>query len=103
MSRGVFWIVTSVTAVLLVFVSPRFASPALPMPGDPAPGDGAVDQMTGSAQISVPIEVPPGTGGFSPTLAMKYSSQGGDSPYGVGFDLTLGPVRLGEVRVSTRF
>jgi hypothetical protein len=73
------------------------------MPGDPSPGDGSVDQMSGAARVSVPIEVPPGTGGFSPELALAYASQGGDSPYGVGFGLNLGPVPLGEVRVSTRF
>lgn len=76
---------------------------AAPMPGDPPPGDSAVDQMTGSAQMGVGIDVPPGTGGFAPQLMLNYASQGGDSPYGTGFSLVLGPVPLGEVRVSTRF
>jgi hypothetical protein len=59
--------------------------------------------MSGSARLAVPIEVPPGAGGFAPQLAMTYASQGGNSPYGTGFNLALGPVPLGEVRVSTRF
>lgn len=96
-------VLTPLAVVLAVLLPTRPACPALPMPGDPPPGNGSVDQMSGSAQLSVPVEVPPGAGGFSPTLAMTYSSQGGDSPYGVGFALSLGPVTLGEVRVSTRF
>src|SRR5687767_6455012 len=76
---------------------------ALPMPGDPPPSDGSVDQMTGSARLAIQIEAAPGAGGFAPSLSLSYASQGGDSPYGVGFGLSLGPVQLGEIRLSTRF
>src|SRR5262245_16810581 len=89
-------------AALCTLIQTPVVDAALPMPGDPPQGDSAVDQMSGSARVSVPIETPPGAGGFSPQLAMSYASQGGESPYGVGFGLLLGPVPLGEIRQSTR-
>jgi RHS repeat-associated protein len=42
---------------------------------------------TGAANITLPIAVPPGTGGMQPQLAITYSSQGGNGLLGVGFSI----------------
>ena len=70
----------------------------MPGPGDAGPTDPAVSQGTGSANFRIPIEVPPGPGGLTPSLALTYSSLRSDGPYGIGWDLDLG-----EIRCSTRF
>jgi hypothetical protein len=61
--------------------------------------DAFVNESTGSSTFTIPIPVPRGTGGFQPEISLRYSSSGGgDGPFGVGWQLTLG-----EVRRSTRF
>ena len=58
-----------------------------PAAGDAAP---ATDPFTGAAAFSIPIELPPGTGGMTPQLALRYSSQArGDSWVGSGWSLGL--------------
>jgi Salmonella virulence plasmid 65kDa B protein len=42
---------------------------------------------SGGASVSVPIAVPPGTAGLSPTLSFNYSSQGGGAMMGAGWSL----------------
>ncbi|WP_051367030.1 SpvB/TcaC N-terminal domain-containing protein [Hamadaea tsunoensis] len=43
----------------------------------------------GDNRLSYPIETPPGRHGVQPTLAVSYSSAGGDGWLGLGWDLTL--------------
>lgn len=43
---------------------------------------------TGAAQVSLPIFVSPGVAGMQPKLALTYSSQAGNGPYGLGFSLS---------------
>jgi hypothetical protein len=76
------------------------ASPAaaLPAPGDSEPTASLVSEQTGAARLRIPIEAPPGPGGFAPELALSYSSHAGDGPFGVGWSLNLG-----EIRCSARF
>jgi RHS repeat-associated protein len=63
-----------------------------------APAGSAVHGVSGAATLRIPVAVPPGPGGLAPQLALVYSSQAGDGPYGVGWSLPLG-----EIRCSARF
>ncbi len=49
--------------------------------------------FVGAAMTEIPIVVPPGRAGIEPKLRLMYSSQGGPSPYGYGWDLPLGHVQ----------
>ena len=49
--------------------------------------------FVGAATTSIPIEVPPGRRAITPKLALSYSSGGGASPYGYGWDLPLGRIQ----------
>lgn len=42
---------------------------------------------SGAAGYTVPLQVPPGTAGMEPKLALSYSSQGGNGHVGVGWNL----------------
>jgi RHS repeat-associated protein len=44
--------------------------------------------LDGAAQISIPIWAPPGRQGIQPSLALNYSSRGGNGPIGVGWSLS---------------
>ncbi|MBF0490603.1 MAG: hypothetical protein HQL15_08325 [Candidatus Omnitrophica bacterium] len=53
-----------------------------------------VEPFTGSANLSVPIQVPPGRGGIQPTLALSYSSTNRQLGLaGVGWSLDLGAIQ----------
>ena len=51
-----------------------------------------VDLSTGSARLTVPILIPPGRRGATPDLKLVYSSSGGDSPFGYGWNLPIGSI-----------
>jgi YD repeat-containing protein len=51
------------------------------------PASFSVDHL-GSAELSVPIDVPPGTSGMMPHLSLNYSSSNGNGYVGVGWTLT---------------
>jgi len=50
------------------------------------PGSYSVSD-NGAATYSVPIAVPPGVGGMEPKLSLGYSSQAGNGPMGLGWNL----------------
>jgi RHS repeat-associated protein len=53
---------------------------------------GSVNLVVGSYGYTYPIPVPPGRGGFAPTLALNYSSSGPNASIGLGWDLSLGSI-----------
>jgi RHS repeat-associated protein len=70
------------------------ASQVIPLPS----GGGAVsgigetfspDLFTGTANVSVPIVVPPGRRGLQPQLTLGYSTGNGNGPFGLGWRLAL--------------
>ncbi len=44
--------------------------------------------MSGTVSLNVPLPITPGRG-FAPTLALQYASGNGNSPFGLGFNLSL--------------
>lgn len=48
-----------------------------------------VNSANGTANFSIPIPVTPGRNGFTPSLAIAYSSGGGNSSFGLGWSLSL--------------
>ena len=48
--------------------------------------------FSGDANLSIPIQVPPGRGQATPALALSYSSSGGDGPFGVGWSMPTGSI-----------
>jgi len=50
------------------------------------PGQFSVEH--GAANYAVPLDLPPGAGGMTPELTINYSSNGGNGPLGVGWNLT---------------
>ncbi|MEH0433829.1 SpvB/TcaC N-terminal domain-containing protein [Streptomyces stelliscabiei] len=48
----------------------------------------------GGAQLTVPLDLPPGRSGFGPALALQYSSIGGNGPWGLGWSIGLGGISL---------
>lgn len=75
------------------------ASGPIASEGDKSDGDDVgVDQSTGAATLSIPIDLPPGPNGLDPALALSYSSLRGNGLLGVGWS-----VSLPSVACSTRF
>ncbi|MGL5863726.1 MAG: SpvB/TcaC N-terminal domain-containing protein, partial [Phycicoccus sp.] len=63
---------------------------SLPKSGGAVRGLGekfAPDLHTGTGNVTVPIEIPAGRGGFQPNLALGYSSGSGNGPFGLGWSL----------------
>jgi len=52
-----------------------------------------VEPSTGSATLSIPLEVPPGRGGIQPNLALMYNSSLRNGVFGVGWSLELGAIQ----------
>jgi hypothetical protein len=66
---------------------------AMPMPADSETFEVGVSDNSGASSLSFPIPAPPGTAGFVPNLALTYSSQAGDGPFGSGWNLQFGDIR----------
>lgn len=48
---------------------------------------------TGSATYKIDLDVPAGTAGFAPSLALRYDSGQGDGPVGIGWTFDVGAVQ----------
>jgi RHS repeat-associated protein len=71
-----------------------FAAPSLSLPkgGGALRGMGekfAANPVTGTGSITVPIAISPGRGGIGPQLSLAYDSGAGNSPFGLGWNLSL--------------
>ncbi len=65
---------------------------ALPKGGGAQQGLGETfspDLFTGTGNFSVPIAVPAGRNGFQPNLSLGYSTGNGNSPFGMGWGLSV--------------
>src|SRR2546425_11049256 len=47
------------------------------------------DLHTGTGNFTVPVVLPPGRNGFQPQLSLVYSSGYGNSPFGIGWSLSV--------------
>ena len=48
-----------------------------------------VNAANGTASFSIPLPVSPGRNGFSPNLSLSYNSGGGNSPFGLGWNVDI--------------
>ena len=69
---------------------------------DPAAGIARIAppaaSSSGAAQVTFPIETPPGRRGIQPSVALTYSNEGGNSWLGLGWDL-----KAPSIEIDTRF
>jgi RHS repeat-associated protein len=71
---------------------PFLPAPALPKGGGAIRGIGeklTVNPARGTAAYEVPVFTSPGRSGFGPTCALRYDSGGGNSPFGMGWNLDV--------------
>ena len=70
----------------------RVPSLTLPKGGGAIRGIGekfAANAVTGTGTVSVPIAASPGRSGFGPMLSLSYDSGAGNTPFGLGWNLSL--------------
>src|SRR5262245_4495960 len=77
---------TSVVALGLTIASSLWTPTALAEYGRIA-GSATVPAL-GQAAYSIPLNLPPGTNGMAPRLALNYNSGGGTGLFGVGWSLS---------------
>jgi RHS repeat-associated protein len=53
----------------------------------------AVEPVTGTARLSVPLDATPGRGGVGPQFALGYDSGAGNGPYGLGWSVAVPAIR----------
>ena len=79
-------------AVAIPDGAPTTPSISLPKGGGAIRGIGekfANNPVTGTGTLSVPLATSVGRSGFGPSLTLAYDSGGGNSPFGMGWDVSL--------------
>jgi len=62
-----------------------------------------VDPTTGTANLSIPIEVPPGRGGIQPSVNLFYNSGSPNGKLGMGWNLELGNIQRSVKRGAPQY
>jgi YD repeat-containing protein len=52
----------------------------------------SIDPRSGSTAVGIPLFVPQGRGGVSPSLGLSYASTNGNGPFGFGWDMDMGGI-----------
>ena len=61
------------------------------------------DLFTGTGNFTVPLALPPGRNGFQPELNLVYSTGNGNSPFGLGWRLSIPGVSRKTTKGIPRF
>src|SRR5206468_2626733 len=75
---------------------PELPAPTLPKGGGAIRGIGEKFQMaafTGTGGMSVPLALSPGRSGMGPSVGLSYDSGQGNSPFGIGWHLSIPSIR----------
>ena len=80
--RALGFAVLAVIGLMSIVTVARADGPMMALPGKFSVS------TTGGALYSIPIEVPPGTGGMKPELSIDYTSQSANGPMGIGWALS---------------
>ena len=99
------WLLTGVACLMLAASSAEASdkSSARPNVISVPKGPGSIsglgesfeaDLYSGSARESIPIALPPGTGGLTPSLSLSYDSGFGNGPLGIGWSLGLSSIQV---------
>ncbi len=59
--------------------------------------------LTGSASLTVPLDLTAGRGGTTPSLALTYDSGGGNGPFGIGWSVPVTSIRRKSERGLPRY
>src|SRR5690606_35982271 len=62
-----------------------------------------VSLNSGSIREGVPIDLPPGSGGHTPSLGLGYDSGGGNGPLGIGWSLSGSLIQRQTSKGLSRF
>ena len=52
-----------------------------------------VNPANGTASLSIPLPITPGRNNFSPSLSLSYNSGGGNSAFGLGWNISLPSIK----------